>query len=83
MRVRRRVLVAVAIMASVPLVSTAASAGPPADPGCPGRIVALFNHNSGLGGASGNPESSAGPGYFFHQGTAAAVDFAMSLCGPI
>lgn len=29
-----------------------------------GTTVALFNHNSGIFGASGNPNSSAGPGYF-------------------
>jgi hypothetical protein len=36
-------------------------------------IVATFNHNSGVFGASGNPRSSAGPGYFLRQGTAAAI----------
>jgi hypothetical protein len=32
--------------------------------GCNGNIVALMNHVSGLGGASGNPNASAGPGFF-------------------
>jgi hypothetical protein len=45
----------------------------PGSPGCRGHIVATLNHNSGILGASGNPKSSAGPGFFFHQGTAEAV----------
>ena len=53
--------------------SPALGAAPPAfgSPGCNGLIVATFNHNSF--GASGNPNASAGPGYFLRQGTAAAV----------
>ena len=45
----------------------------PGSPGCRGHIIATLNHNSGSFGASGNPRSSAGPGFFFHQGTSAAV----------
>jgi hypothetical protein len=41
--------------------------------GCNGNIVAELNHNSGIFGASGNPKSSAGPGYFLKTGTAEAV----------
>jgi len=33
-----------------------------------GQNVALFNHNSGIFGASGNPDASAGPGFFFRDG---------------
>ena len=53
--------------------SSALGAAPPSagSPGCTGLIVAEFNHNSI--GASGNPNASAGPGYFLRQGTAAAV----------
>jgi hypothetical protein len=42
-------------------------------PGCKGLIVATFNHGSGVLGASGNPNASAGPGYFLKQGTHDAV----------
>ena len=80
MRVHRRVLVAVAIVASAPLLSSTAGAEP-AEPACGGQLVATLNHNSGIFGASGNPSSSAGPGYFFGSGTAEAVRGAMSICG--
>jgi hypothetical protein len=55
--------------------SPANSAAPPAteNPGCKGLIVATFNHNSGVLGASGNPDASAGPGYFLKQGTSDGV----------
>jgi hypothetical protein len=51
------------------------SAAPPAtgSPGCNGLIVATFNHNSGVLGASGNPNASAGPGYFLKQATSDGV----------
>jgi hypothetical protein len=43
-----------------------------------GQTVALFNHNSGIFGASGNPNSSAGPGFFFEpQGGPQAVSSAV------
>jgi len=32
--------------------------------GCTGNSVANSNHSQSLNGASGNPNSSAGPGYF-------------------
>lgn len=38
-----------------------------------GTTVALFNHNSGIFGASGNPNASAGPGYFLGTNTSDAV----------
>jgi hypothetical protein len=63
--------------------SSALGAAPPSSgsPGCTGLIVAEFNHNSGSFGASGNPNASAGPGYFLKQGTAAAVhDVQASFC---
>jgi hypothetical protein len=51
-------------------------------PGCQGRIVAEFNHNSGEAGASGNPNASAGPGYFLGPNTASAVHEVMQdFCG--
>jgi hypothetical protein len=56
----------------------------PGSHGCTGNIVASFNHNSGAGGASGNPRASAGPGYFIAGGgpraVADAVHGAQSLC---
>ena len=44
-----------------------------------GPLVAEFNHNSGVFGASGNPNSSAGPGYFLGKDTAEAVQFVLSI----
>jgi hypothetical protein len=40
---------------------------------CVGRVVAATNHDSGALGASGNPQASAGPGYFFGPGTPQAI----------
>jgi hypothetical protein len=45
-----------------------------------GQNVAQTNHNSGIMGASGNPNASAGPGYFFEpQGGPQAVSQAVHL----
>jgi hypothetical protein len=49
-----------------------------------GQTVALFNNNSGIFGASGNPNSSAGPGFFFEpeggpQAVSTAVHFVQGL----
>jgi hypothetical protein len=56
----------------------------PGSNGCKGNIVADTNHVSGIGGASGNPHSSAGPGYFLASGgpgaVAAAVHGVQSFC---
>jgi hypothetical protein len=82
MRVHHGVSFAIAIVVSAPLLSSTVGAEAPADPGCAGRIVATFNHDSGLFGASENPAASAGPGYFLRQETAATVhDVMSSLCG--
>ena len=68
------VLVAGAVATSAPVALAAA----PESPGCAGRTVALINHNSGPFGASGNPNASAGPGYFLGTSTAAAVHAAQA-----
>lgn len=65
-------LVAWLVAASL-VVPSSALADPPDAPGCEGQIVATFNHNSGASGASGNPNASAGPGYFLKQETSEAV----------
>ena len=44
--------------------ASAAAPNPSESPGCGGLIVAQTNQNSGPFGASGNPNASAGPGYF-------------------
>ena len=65
---------AVGVLSSFALPALAETPAPePGTPGCRGHIVATLNHNSGSFGASGNPKSSAGPGFFFHQGTSEAV----------
>lgn len=43
------------------------------NPSCNGLIVALFNHDSGVFGPSGNPTSSAGPGVFLGPDTHDAI----------
>jgi hypothetical protein len=75
------VLVAGAVAGSAPVALAGTPTPIPGSPGCVGHIVATNNHNSGLFGASGNPNSSAGPGYFFGPGTAAAVHGAKAFCG--
>ena len=52
----------------------------PESPGCNGQVISVLNHNSGEFGASKNPKSSAGPGFFLHQGTSEAVQAAKELC---
>src|ERR1700751_3975596 len=53
--------------------TTSAETPRPEGPGCSGKILAAFNHGSGTGGASGNPDSSAGPGYFLKAETPAVL----------
>jgi len=56
------------------LASPAQSPTPtPGTPSCNGLIIASFNQASGPSGASGNPSSSAGPGYFLGTGTHQAI----------
>jgi hypothetical protein len=52
----------------------------PESSGCQGHQVSVRNHNSGEFGASENPKSSAGPGFFFHQGTGEAVQGVKEAC---
>jgi hypothetical protein len=59
-----------ALSSSSPLGATPSSVG---SPGCNGLIVATINHTSGDFGASGNPNASAGPGYFLKEETPDAV----------
>ncbi|HVB04987.1 MAG TPA: hypothetical protein VNF07_01900 [Acidimicrobiales bacterium] len=54
--------------AAVVVLPTTANAAPSANASCSGTIVAATNHDSGPFGASGNPNASAGPGYFLHSG---------------
>jgi hypothetical protein len=74
------VLVAGAVAGSAPVALADTPTPTPGSPGCVGQIVATFNHNSGAAGASGNPNASAGPGYFLGPDTAAAVHGAQALC---
>ena len=60
---------------------SALAGSPGGNHGCNGQIVAETNHFSGLFGASGNPNASAGPGYFFRsENTADAIQFVRSFC---
>lgn len=45
----------------------------PGSPGCRGHVVSVRNHSSGSFGASENPNSSAGPGFFLRQYTGETV----------
>lgn len=65
------------VVAALVLPVSPAFADTPQDPGCQGQIVATFNHDSGPFGASGNPNASAGPGYFLGPDTSAAVQGVM------
>lgn len=73
MRVRSAVTAvsALAFVGGIGLAGPAAAA--PADPGCQGRIVALFNSESGVFGPSANPSAAAGPGVFLRTETSTAV----------
>jgi hypothetical protein len=64
LRIKRCGSAILAIAALGIFVPNALGAAAPGSNGCNGNIVATFNHNSGSFGASGNPNSSAGPGYF-------------------
>ena len=68
----RRLLIASLAVAGLAVPSSALAAQP-SDPGCGGQIVATFNHASGQFGASGNPNASAGPGFFLKQDTSEGV----------
>jgi hypothetical protein len=72
----------VTVALSISTATTSAETPPPEGPGCNGKIVATFNHASGTHGASGNPNSSAGPGYFLKTETAAAVHGVMEFFCP-
>jgi hypothetical protein len=63
-------VVAAGVVAGASTALASPAATPPATPGtasCSGLIVALTNHDSGSYGASQNPNSSAGPGYFLRS----------------
>jgi peptidoglycan hydrolase-like protein with peptidoglycan-binding domain len=69
---RRWVIPSLATAALV-LPASSALADQPPEPGCKGQIVATINHELGTFGASGNPNASAGLGYFLGPDTAEAV----------
>lgn len=53
----------------------------PGTSNCQGHLIAISNHSSGSDGASGNANSSAGPGYFLHSSTHADVSaYVASYC---
>jgi hypothetical protein len=79
---RRWVAPSLAAAALILPASSAFADQQPLDPGCEGRIIATFNHASGPFGASGNPNASAGPGYFFGPGTSEAVHAAKETFCP-
>jgi hypothetical protein len=66
-------LVAGAVAGTAPAALADTPTPTPGSPGCVGHIVATTNHNSGQFGASGNPNASAGPGYFLGPSTPAAI----------
>ena len=75
--------VGVGLMAAVAMGAGASTALASSQQSCVGRVVAATNHNSGAFGASGNPQASAGPGYFFGPGTPDAIAGVRNeACGP-
>jgi hypothetical protein len=80
MRRIRLVLCAVGAAGVVGGTSAGALASPaqnppptPGTPSCNGLIIAVFNQVSGVFGPSGNPNASAGPGFFLGQDTHQAI----------
>jgi hypothetical protein len=66
----------VAALAACTAFAGTAAASPYPEPGtsnCHGHVMAISNHSSGAYGASGNPKSSAGAGYFLGSSTHAEV----------
>jgi hypothetical protein len=53
---------------------------PPEGPGCNGHVVSIRNHSSGLFGASENPNSSAGPGFFLRRNTGETLKQVKEYC---
>jgi hypothetical protein len=66
-------LTAGSLLLAAPIARADTPTPTPGTPSCAGQIVATFNHASGIGGPSGNPNASAGPGVFLHQDTHAAI----------
>ena len=52
----------------------------PESPGCNGHVVSIRNHSSGFFGASENPNSSAGPGFFLRRNTGDALREVKEYC---
>jgi hypothetical protein len=65
--------VGVGLLTAVAMGGGASAAMASSAQSCVGRVVAATNHNSGALGASGNPQASAGPGYFVGPGTPEAI----------
>ena len=59
--------------------SPAQTPTPPSAESCNGLVIATGNHLSGIGGASGNDNASAGPGYFVGPFTPVVIDRAREL----
>jgi hypothetical protein len=73
----------VGLLTAVAMGAGASAALASAPQSCVGQVVAVTNHNSGVIGASGNPQASAGPGYFFGPGTPDAIAGVRSeACAP-
>jgi len=60
--------------------SAAAPAPEPESPGCGGRIVAEFNHNTGEFGPSGNPKSSSGRAALKQETSRVVHEIKENLC---
>jgi hypothetical protein len=66
---------------ALPAAAHKAEEGSPFEsPGCKGHAISLRNHISGAFGASENPKSSAGPGFFLRQATGEAVQEVKEFC---
>jgi hypothetical protein len=76
-----RILLCGPVAATATVVWTAAALASPAktppptvgSASCSGLVVAFENQDSGPFGASGNPNASAGPGYFLGSDSAGAI----------
>ena len=75
-------LAASLIAASSGMAAANSSVPVPGTADCQGHLIAISNHASGSGGASGNANASAGPGYFLGSSTHdAIVEYVDGYCG--
>ena len=79
----RSALAGLTAASALALSAAPATADPPSDPDCWGRLVQHNNQFFNFGSPSGNEQAAAGPGLFFgpHTGETLQEEFRAVLCG--